>query len=59
MPGAAGPLARLTTALRPRSRLALGRLLKVDQVATDVKAGDRAAYEARAIAGQRRPDVGP
>ena len=49
VPGAAGPLARLNTALRPRARQVLGRLLKVDQVATHVDAKSRAAYETRAV----------
>jgi len=55
VPGPVGPLARLNTALRPRARLALGRLLKVDRVAGDVKPEARSAYEIRATAGPARP----
>lgn len=55
VPGAAGPLARLNTALRPRARQVLGRLLKVDQVATHVEANARAAYETRAVAATAHP----
>lgn len=55
VPSGTGPVARLNTALRPRARQALGRLLKVDQVATHVPASARAAYEHRATARPVRP----
>ncbi len=55
VPAGTGPVARLNTALRPRARQALGRLLKVDQVATHVPASARAAYEHRATARPVRP----
>ncbi len=47
LPKGAGPLARLSTALRPRARLLVGRLLRVDQVATHVPPGARTDYERR------------
>lgn len=58
VPAATGPIARLNTALRPRARQALGRLLKVDKVATHAPAGARAAYETRATAGPAQPVEG-
>lgn len=58
VPASTGPFARLNTALRPRTRQALGRLLKVDKVATHVQDGVRTAYETRATAGLAQPVAG-
>lgn len=45
VPSTTGPVARLNTALRPAARGTLARLLKLDEVATQVDPAIRAAYE--------------